>query len=454
MKTQFCKSCLVLGLSLAFLSGVSRAAPQEPTASPDFRPLRDGYVKTWYIYNDRNLNGILDPGDEKIAAFDNWWTPVSAHTQHNYEDGPYDRTGFMYAPGEDMTSGPMNFAHLTDATKNYWLPMEENSIAFYMTYTQFDNNDFATFYQGKLPSSSLRTLLTQRNMNRNGWALGWVTNTIKKDADGLVISDQTAAGQVAMDIYVHNGRGELQIDGFGASRSNPNVAMSNDISPLAHHDNQWHPPTFDEASQTYKSGSLANLAYKDVLGLTEGQFAEIVGSMEVREWNPDDIQNQISVIYPGRTPAEILSHLVDHSGAPYRYDDAFTDRGIYVRAASDGGVIAGLAGQTGYDPGINNWGDQQVIRIDFSPETFLGGQLGANGNPSVGNITRVVFYDFGYNPGAGQITPVQIVLDLWNTNLFPEHRFYIAQVEMVPEPVTFSLLAVGAVGLIAKRRRA
>jgi len=440
-------SSLVL-VCLLLLPAVSAlAAPTEPTPEPAFRDLRTDYVKTWYIYNDSNTNGILDPGDTKIACFDNWWTPVSAHTEHNYALGPHDSTGFYYTPGEDVSSGPMNFADHVNPANNFWLQQEAGTVSFYMAYSQYDNNDFAAM----TVTNTEEALVKARNMYRNGWALGYLTNAIQKDASGNVINNQTPAGTVDMDIYVHNGQGTLTnvdfgADGIGTSRSNPNVSMSNDIDALAFHNTQAHPPTFDEATQTYKTDSTVNTDYKTVVGLTDPQFAQIVNSLEVREYDPYDIENQTTVIDAGKTPTQILATLTDHAGNPYAYDDAFTNRATYAVSTNDGGVIAGLLGQAGVNPSIN-WGDQQVVRIDFDSDTFL------SGDATKGNITKVVFWDFGYDPASGQITPIPIILDLANLALFPDNRFYIAQVEIIPEPTGVTILLAGAAALLARRRR-
>ncbi|HOD84208.1 MAG: hypothetical protein BWX88_04220 [Planctomycetes bacterium ADurb.Bin126] len=436
---------LSLTLAVALPAGGLFAGLAEPTADADFRDLRSDYVKTWYIYADTNSNGILDPGDRKVDAFKNWWTPVSAHTQHNYEDGPYGAEGFTYAPGQDLTSAPMNFASRTDAADNFWLAREKNAIHFYMSYSQFDNNDFSTFY-ANLNDADRQKFLSDHNLNRNGWSLGWVTHDVTKDAQGAFVNDQTQAGKVKMDVYVHNGQGTYDIAGFGTSRSNPEVATSNDINFAALDQTQWHPPVF--AGGTYDINDPANQAYKNMLGLSDSQFQQILDSMETREIDPSILGNQ--AIWANRTPAEIEAALTDHAGNAYLYQDAFLERSTYVEGATDGAVIAGLAGQSNYDPSLNNWGDQQVIRIDIAPETLMGE------GEDAGNIRRIAFYDFGDSmPGAEgtqQTDPRAILLDLSDANAFPEYRFFIAQVE-IPEPTTMALLIGGGTLLLARRRR-
>ena len=173
---------VLVTIALVVLSQAALAVPLEPVPSPDWRALRPDHVRTWYIFSDLNnqhgqVNGILDPGDKLITRFDNWWSPVSAHTQHNYEDGPYGPYNFFYRspnPNDDMPSGPMNFASsTTPGAENYWLPREKNAVQFYMTYSQYDNNDWATFSDAM--TGDAKTIVQQRNLERNAWALGCAT---------------------------------------------------------------------------------------------------------------------------------------------------------------------------------------------------------------------------------------------------------------------------------------
>jgi len=443
MKTLLLGKVSLMVLVLAIGQSVY-ASPSEPTPVSYYEPLPAdaGHIQSWYIYNDSNTDGILNPGDTSIDAMDNWWTTVSSHTQHNYESGPYGG-GFNYDPvTQDMPSGPMNFAtsSLPDghpdknsSSYNYWLPMASNEIHFYMSYSQHDND-----VSSEVPG--------------NEWNLGWVTNTITK-VNGQYVYDGSFGGDVEMDIFVHNGQSGSTNTGQSVT---PNVSMSNDISYLAYSNGQWQPPQYDDALGGYVSTTSANSEYKTSLGLTDPQFAQIVDSMEVYEVDPDGLTVS-DVIYGSRRPTEIAANMTDHSGAAYLYQDAFQDRSTYVTSTSDGGVIAGLAGLDEYDPQLGNWGDQQVIRIDISPETLLAGEDDA------GNITKVVFYDFGYD-SAGQVSPREIVLWADNGQLFaldgnggriyfPENRIYIAQSEIIPEPASLALLAGGGFVMIFRHRR-
>jgi hypothetical protein len=434
-------------------------ALNEPLPDSSCRDLRTDYVANWYIYNDNITDGILNPGDTLIDSFQNWWTPVSAHSQHNYTPGPYGAgPGFMYDDWEDRPSGPMNYASSTAATDNYWLPMNENEVHFYVTYSQYDNNDFSTFYNW-MPPGDQKDMLIMRNEERNGYALGWVSNCIVKDSSGDYQHCIGPGGQVAMDIYVHNGDMDLSVDfgsdGVAMSRSNPQVSVSNDISWHAKEGATYQPPTFTESTQTYDSA--ANAPYKNALGLTDGEFGTVVNSMEVREVDPGAL-TAADVIYGDKTPAEIAANEVDHNGDPYVYEDAFLDRCQYDLSTSDGGVVAGLSGYVGENT-YDEWGDQQVIRIDL-PQSMLN------------DVEAVVFYDFGDStPGASgtqQTAPAAIRFDIEGGLLvykanpqdpstwiyFPENRIYIARTFIrIPEPATLSLLAIGAALPLLRRRR-
>ena len=455
MKTlPLSKVCLMV-LVLAIGQSVY-ASPSEPTEVPYYHPLPAdaGHIQSWYIYNDSNTDGILNPGDTSIDAMDNWWTTVSSHTQHNYESGPYGG-GFDYDPvTQDMPSGPMNFATSSlpaghpdknNSSYNYWLPMASNEIHFYMSYSQHDND-------------------VSSNVSENEWSLGWVTNTINK-VNGQYVYDDTFGGNVEMDIFVHNGRpAPIQVSDFGyyIPSESPMVSMSNDISHLAYSNGQWRPPEFEEMTlgDPYNSLSSFNADYMAARGLTTSDFDEIVDSMELKE-----VRSQSDTfIYDARSPNAIAGNpfdhtddIVDHNGNAYRYQDAFQERSTYVTSTSDGGVISGLFGTNEYDPLLNNWGDQQVIRIDISPETLMAGA-------EAGNITKIIFYDFGFDDAAGQVSPREIILWAEDGELFalgahgeriyfPENRIYIAQSEIIAEPASMALLAAGSFMMIFRRRR-
>jgi hypothetical protein len=462
----------VLALTLLVIAGPAAADPLEPTPYVGHRDLRDDYVKPWYIYNDSKLDGILNPGDTEIRSFNNWWTPVSAASQMNYKPGPYaGGTTYDLATDGDQPVAPNNYSNVNDANSElYWLPRKKNTLEFFMTYAQFDNFDFASAQE----QSNYDGYTTASNMNKNGWAFSWVAHDLTTDANGSVVKDMTPAGSVDMDIYVHNGGGIHDVSNFGTSRSDPQVTLSSDISHLSYDpvdpgnpwDDEWRPPHFEQALGEYDSNSLLNQMYISRLGITSTEFQQIVDSMEMREWDAYDIAMAVAALDANRTPGQILATLTDHAGNPYTYDDAFTVRSDFAESTTDGGTIAGLAGQSTYDPNEGNWGDQQVIRID------LGESILADGS-----ISEIVFFDFGDSDSttwgtstSDQVNPEQITFGvdlsysyehgqvyyelpggdrIW----FPENRLYIAQApQVVPEPATMAMLSAGA-GLCLLRRR-
>jgi hypothetical protein len=476
MTTSRLGGALAVALLLALSGGQVLAALVEPNVPNWPRGLRPDYVKTWYIYNDSKLDGILNPGDTFMATFKNWWTPVSSGTQHNYSAGPYGggANPLIYEPNDHKSSAPMSFASYPDGlTDPYWMPNRPGAMQFYMTYSDIDNQE-PNFWSG-LPTQDLRTMEIEAHRYRNGYAFGWLTGAMKVDPNtGAYVNDQTPAGTLAMSVYVHNGRtapgGEV-IPGWGTSKSNPQVSLSNNIDYRARYDpdgagpvpENIGPPIFNDALGIYDPNLPVNIAYNNLRSLNNTDFAAIVSSMDVREYDPNNLPTRSWML---RTPKEIAdaNGPKDQNGNTYLYQDTFLNEGYYVRGATAGGVVAGLAGLQNYDPNIQNWGEQQVIRIDIPPWVLQSGE----GN---GNISELVFYDFGSSiPGASgtqQTNPTTIVFNVDpNGNIyyvpnpnnpndriyFPENRIYIAEVTL-PEPGTLCLLIGGGFAVLFRRRK-
>jgi hypothetical protein len=428
--------------------------PHEPTPEPTYRALRSDYVRQWTIFNDTQTDGVLNPGDTRVETFANWWSPVSSHSSSTYRD--HQNVG----PGHDLTSAPMNWATYTldpsDPNRNnpdfnYWLPREQHTMSFYMTYSQFDNNDWATTNYGDTPLT--QQIVRQRNLHRNGWALGWVANDYNYQATS---SDYT--GSIAMDVYVHDGKLDTNIQGFGPSLSNPHVGMSNDVdyaTGLDHvgSDGGFHPAEFDESTQSYSWAQ--NQLRMEANGLNATDLDTLANSMEVKESDP---YNLIGAPLSARTPSAILAGGPKApDGSDYTYGDAFQARQSFPSFATDGGVISGLGGFDAYDSELNNWADQQVIRIDVDPQMLLEG-----------GIDKLVFYDFGgSDPGSttsDQVDPRMLVFyadDLGNLFYdgpagrvyFPENRIFIAMVNQIPEPASLALLCLGGAVVMFRRSK-
>lgn len=472
MKNTRLGMTIALVMVILLVGSVSSAALLEPDPDASSRELRPEYVKLWYIFNDSNTDGILNPGDTHIETFKNWWTPVSAHTQHNMCLEPLGNNQVTFV--NDQPSAPMNYRSLTTASENYWLQRDKNSINFYMTFSQFDNNDWATYDPGH-PDPNGNVITTQRNYNRNGYAFGWVIHDLTIDANWNYGNDESPAGSVKMDVYVHYG---LDLNGtyvdanavVQASRTDPQVSMSNDIdanaADLLTAGGQRHPPDYDSTldANGYDKGytwALNQLRF-ELNGHGQASFDGTVASMEIFEVDPNGLDAG-DVIVADKRPNEILNSL------NYVYEDAFLQRdptdpnagSVYVADSTDGAVISGLSGYDNYDPQRNNWEDQQVIRIDISEDTIKDG-----------NISAIRFFDFGdSSPGAPntqQTDPREIVFGIDASQTFahgqiyfdpvgggriwfPENRIYIARV--VPEPTAAALLLVGATLLTVRRRR-
>lgn len=433
-------------LSLAVVCGIAVASPVEPTPSTQLRALRPDYIRSWYIYCDQETNGILDPGDRMVNVMDNWWSTVSSGTQHT-----------SVKNGNRVNTAPMNHAVTDNAENNYWLPRANRELHFYMSYSQMDNNSIANFQSWVDPAEfpGYANFMAERHGDADGWHLGWVIN------DYTLAEDKgPSLGNFDMDIFVHNGRANT-----GEWISNPQVSSSNHISDLCmDHAGNRVTPKWNDATMAYDAAANANYIayYQNTVNpaFSGSDITTIANSMEIHERNPYGTgPNVYNGYLDPKTPQWVLDNLVDHAGNPYTYDDAFTQRSELFQDESIGGVIAGLAGLTNYDPQLNNWGDQQVVRIDL-------------GQDALSQLDRVVMYDFGYAPGSGQITPIEIVFGVVNYNglfrlwydfdgdsffdveeLMPDNRIYIAQVDIAPEPLSLAVLGLGGLALALKNRR-
>ena len=353
--------------------------------------------------------------------------------------------------------------------------------------TLFRSPTGANYYEQKKEELALR------NTYANGWALGWIVDDYDRSTQ-----DGQVAGSVKMDVTIHNGKSntpDTSSPTVAGLNSNPAVATSDDISIKALDkfgadmvNGQIQPPNYtgaDGADIGYDWSINEKRFTHPNNGKTEADFNEVVNSMEFYETNPMNPTDpagaaSVDMIYANRTPSQIASTLTDGNGNSYLYQDAFLARNandrtqgtIYTNGTTDGGVLKGLGGYSYYDTNdpnkVNDWGEQQVIRIDIDTSTF-----------AEGNVERLIIWDFGNStPGADgtqQTDPIPLVLfvDLTQTVAygqifysaydangdpigpriyFPENRIYIATVGVVPEPVTMAMLAVGGMTLLLRRK--
>jgi hypothetical protein len=356
--------------------------------NPAFRDLRPDFVRTWHIFADTVNDAILNPGDTRIAEFKNWWTPVSAATQHGHE------IGAPPAAGAEYPSTPID--HQANYTTNavHGLPQKAGTIGFYLTYSHLDNANFdKEFYNDGPPGAGTgHDVLQQRNRERNGYAMGWLTGETVVDSAGSVDLG-TKTGNVKMDIFIHNGKSRNNAAGTGAddnhnfgtntsgkdlwyggtlavpaggaysgvSQSEPQVVQSNDMNLRARQDDNLmlvadyrddfaitdptnangftYGPNDGYVYAGFNQGKYLvdddlNAATPTTLA-TLGQFNTVVNSMDVREVNSyetsagaNDDLGGITPIHGADTPQALLDAGVkDGLGTNlYFYEDSFFSR--------------------------------------------------------------------------------------------------------------------------------
>jgi len=486
----------VVGLIVAFLSsasllygadlkpgGVNSSTVAGPglNGNPNIRDLRvnsggiPDFVRTWHIFADTAHNGILDPGDSRVSAFQNWWTPVSAATQHGHE------IGAPAAAGPDYPSTPID--HQANYTHNVvqGLPQEAGTIGFYMTYSHMDNADFDNEF---LSDGTPQATFQQRNRERNGYAMGWLIGETEVDSFRTVQYGQNT-GNVKMDIFVHKGKSDNNALGTGAddnhnfginpvtnqpystvSRSEPQVVQSNDMFLTARQDdNLMLVPDYKDDFVITNPTDPSGYSYGPDDGYlydgfnenkylvdgdlnpatpanpaTEAQFNTVVASMDVREVNSyettpgaNDDLGGIAPIHPDFKPQQLLDDGVkDGLGNDlYFYEDSFfqrdgsvggdlNDGSKWIEGSTDGGVIAGLSGYDGYSEYYTPQGalmDPTGLYTRWGEQQVIRIDFDQATFDMLGQngIREIVFYDWGdIDPVTGQQmnpTPIRINVD-------------------------------------------
>ena len=398
-----CTLLLVLAGVLVFSGGALNAATLKPgganshtiyppggpvtdgpgfVANPRIRDLRTDFVRTWHVFADTANDAILDPGDTRVAEFKNWWTPASAATQHAYV------IGTPPAAGPEYPSTPIDHQSVFTTNPLLLLPQKAGTIGFYLTYSHMDNADFdkELWSDGVSPHDTFN----QRNRERNGYAMGWLTGETVKDAAGNVQLGANT-GDVKMDIFIHNGKSDNDAAGAGrddnhsfgtnvsgqdvwyngvktvpagaaystVSRSEPQVVQSNEMNVMARQDNNLmlvadYRDDFainpgDPKGYTY--GANDGYVYAGFNGgkylvdgdltpatpatlATQVEFDTVIASMDVREVNAyetglgagDDLGG-FNPIHAADTPQALLdAGVTDGLGNLYFYEDAMISR--------------------------------------------------------------------------------------------------------------------------------
>ncbi|HPS52638.1 MAG TPA: PEP-CTERM sorting domain-containing protein [Phycisphaerae bacterium] len=427
-----------LFVSAAMLIIAAAGAMAEPTPSSDYRDLKSDYVQTWYIWSDTNCDGILDPGDTKVAAMNNMWTVIGSDESLNI----------------DSTTGNASPTNGYD----YNMDTPEKSLVVYMNYSQKDNN-----WIGSWSNTYEDAYNRQKYGDANGYSIGMVGTG--------------ESGTMGVDIMVHNGAGTNRTT-YGSSpykyaKSNPQVMATTGISAALAEPGTGDREVvkYDEVTQSYNEN--VNLAMKTWFEVNGGSLdvAAIAAQMDMTEFDAYDtstwqFSNSSESVFAGLTPDEIANDPAIQSiltafaqtVSTYEYQDVFSINADYDTDSNAAGVIGGISG-VGSDTDL--WADQTVIRLDFNLEDT--------------DFEQIIFYDFGYNSGASQTDPIEIIFkvglddegdkflyyDVNDDNMYEagvdtlidQNRLFISVNSEVPEPATLLLMVCGGAAVVFYRRR-
>ena len=431
---------LFVGAAMLIIAAAGALAQVEPTPSASYRDLRSDYVSAWHIWSDTNNDGILDPGDTKVASMNNMWTTIGSDEALNVSP----TTG---------NANPYN-----GSSDPLYLATPEKSLVVYMNYSQKDNN-----WRGSWPNNAQGAYDREKYGDTNGWSMGMVGTG--------------ESGTMGVDVMVHNGEGMVRADygtsAFKYAKSNPQVMATTGLGSEAIDPGTGEVQVvkYDELTQSYNQN--VNLAMKTWFELNGGSLnvAQIASQMDLKEFDPNDqttwhFSNAEGSVFAGLTPEEIandvaIQNLLSEFGqtvSTYEYQDAFSINAEYGEDNNAAGVIGGISG---IGSEADAWADQTVIRLDF--------------NLDESDFEQIIFYDFGYNSGSSQTDPVAIVFkvglnedgdkflyydvdgdgiyDAGLDTLMDQNRLFISVNADVPEPATLLLMASGGAVILYKRRR-
>jgi hypothetical protein len=396
-------------------------------------------VRNWYIYSDGDgsqpidpsqTNGILDVNDDPfIATFQNRKTTDD------------------------------NAVALTSASAS------ANTTSFYMNYSGAENQSSIYYLTQSNGIGGYNRAQHERYSDANGHALGWTTQS---DAGGFNL----------MTVSVHNGANTIN-DGGQTYNANPQVASATGMNnaskdPIT---GAHYTPKYNEATDAYDEAvNYWRHTYQEAAWVAQDKNTE---NDSYRGLKLFDREGQA---YDGAlNPATgVYSALYEQAGTTvgdYGYQDTFVNEG-------QGGVINGLAGTEFESSDPDRVENQQVIRIDFedfnmtfaeaTSEGFLLEEqwMGAYDAADLVNaVDELVFYDYGAAGDAEMIALLlnvdrsrtmaegQIYLDNNDNDIFDagdyafaDNRVFIAELDQVPEPATMSLLALGGLGMLRRRK--